>query len=174
MLFYWIISTADTELLLEWNSLRLARGWRAALIRQTVLARQTKISGDLVLEIQQGITRAHRSRLFSVHSQSIVSCAFAAIASSSAIFPSALITGIKALSIKGTWRKSVKVRCTSGGSLSHHIKTFQLNVKNHWPEISRTRRQNWNFVSQFFFPKCLCGELFSKITFTSFAFFSFS
>ena len=54
----------------------------AALIRQAIVAGQTKMSGDLVLEMQQETTHAHISdiyRLFSVHSQSIVSCAFAAL-----------------------------------------------------------------------------------------------
>ena len=78
------------------------------------------MSGDLLPETQQGTTHAHISyiyRLFSVHSQSIVGCAFSAFGSSSAIFLSAaLITGIIVLSIKGTWRKSVKVR-RGGGSL---------------------------------------------------------
>ena len=97
----------------------LARGSRAALIRQAIVAGQTKVSGDLVLEMQQETTHAHISdiyRLFSVHSQSIVSCAFAAFGSSSAIFLSALISDIIVLSIKGTWRKSVKER-RGGGSL---------------------------------------------------------
>ena len=101
------------------NDLRLTRGSRVALIRQTIVAGQTKISGDLVLEMTQKTTHAHISfiyRLFSVHSQSIVTCAFAAFGSSSAIFLSALITGIKVLSIKGTWKKSIKVR-RGGGSL---------------------------------------------------------
>ena len=65
--------------------------------------------------MQQETTHAHISyiyRLFSVHSQSIVNCAFAAFGSSSAIF----LTYIIVLSIKGTLRKSVKVR-RGGGSL---------------------------------------------------------
>ena len=53
---------------------------------------------------------SYNYRLFSVHSQSIIGCAFAAIASSSAIFLPALISGIIVLCIKGTWRKSIKVR----------------------------------------------------------------
>ena len=59
---------------------------------------------------------SYNYRLFSVHSQSIIGCAFAAIASSSAIFLPALISDIIVLSIKGTWRKSIKVR-RGGGSL---------------------------------------------------------
>ena len=59
---------------------------------------------------------SYNYRLFSVDSQSIVGCAFTAIASSSAIFLSALITSIIVLSIKGTWRKSIKVRRGVGSS----------------------------------------------------------
>ena len=81
---------------------------------------------------QHGTNPVHVSwiyRSFSVHSQSMVNFAFAAFGSSSAIFLSAQITGNIALSIKGTWRKSVKVR-RGGGSLQittskkHPIKMF--------------------------------------------------
>ena len=58
---------------------------------------------------------SYNYRLFRVHSQSIIGCAFAAIASSSAIFLPALISDIIVLSIKGTWRKSIKVRRARGG-----------------------------------------------------------
>ena len=68
------------------------------------------MSEDLLLEMQnwKGTTHAHISyiyRLFSVHSQSIVSCAFAAFGSSSTICLFALITGIIVLSIKGSQSK---------------------------------------------------------------------
>ena len=61
--------------------MRLARGSRAALIRETIVAGQTKVSGDLVLEMQQETTHAHINDIyrFSVYSESIVSCAFAAL-----------------------------------------------------------------------------------------------
>ena len=67
-------------------------------------------------EMQEETTHAYISYIyrFSVHSQSIVSCTFGAFGSSSAVFLSALTTGIIALSIKGTWRKSVKVRRGGG------------------------------------------------------------
>ena len=75
---------------------------------------ETKVSG----EMQEEATYANISYIyrFSVHNQSIVSCAFAAFGSSSAVFLSALTTGIIVLSTKGTWRKAVKVR-RRGGSL---------------------------------------------------------
>jgi len=104
---YWIIVRA------EGNDLRLARGWRPALIRHINGAGQTKMFGDSLLEMQQGSNHVHVKwlyRFFSVHSQSMVSFASAASGSSSAFFLSAQITGNIALSIKGTWRKSVKVR----------------------------------------------------------------
>ena len=63
------------------------------------------MSKDLLLEMQQRTN--HKLHLpvflvFSVHSQSMVSFAFAAFGLSSAIFVSALITGIIVLSIKGS------------------------------------------------------------------------
>ena len=90
------------------------------------------MSGNLVLEMQQETTHAPISYiydLFNVHSQSIVSCAFAAFGSSSTIFLSALITGIIVLSVKETCTKSVKVR-RGGGSLEittlkHHSKMLK-------------------------------------------------
>lgn len=81
--------------------------------------RANKDVWGLLLEMQQRTTHGLISyiyRMLSVHSQSIVSCAFAAFGSSSAIFLSALISDIIVLSIKGTWRKSVKER-RGGGSL---------------------------------------------------------
>ena len=85
------------------------------------------MSGHLLLEIQQGATHAHISLIYRYifHSQSIVSCAFAA---STTIFLSALITGIIVLSIKGTcWKPSKERR--GGGSLrittlKHSLKMF--------------------------------------------------
>ena len=94
--------------------------------------RANKDVWGLLLEMQQRTTHGLISyiyHLFTVHSQSIVRCAFAAFGSSSAIFLCALIASITVLSIKGTCTKSVKVR-RCGGSLQITTLKHTINMFN--------------------------------------------